>query len=357
MPRFINKTVILLAILFLPCQHVVSGQLESAFLAYKQGDSELAQREWLALAIKGDVRAQFFLSVFFDEQSNSPKDRDNAKRWLTASANNGFVPAQFNIGNNFHKGRYGQIDNKKAEYWWNQAAMQGFPEAQYRLAYLYYRGKHGVERNLKEAYYWYEQAAKGGHEQAVDALLLMRAGEALPPEQAGAPSNIAYDDPRIVSKLSLPTKAIAQTEQQNLPSATKPQQAKVDAPESVVADKQEKPASSLTNDIKLPAEVVSEIQAADRKQQKQDWVSQQPPANYTIQLLASTIPQECKKYSSSLTARDKLETYTQSFMQKGKRYCAVVYGSYGSYSQAKSSLSLLPRKIRKRKPWIRKIAR
>lgn len=357
MPRLINKTVILLAILFLPFQHAVSGQLENAFIAYKQGDSELAQREWLALAIKGDVRAQFFLSILFEKRSNNRKDSDNAKRWLTASANNGFVPAQFNIGNNFHKGRYGQIDNKKAEYWWNQAAMQGFPEAQFRLAYLYYLGKQGVERNLKEAYYWYEQAAKGGHEEAVDALLLMRAGEALPPEKAGAPSNIAYDDPRIVAKLSLPPEAITQAEQQNLPSVTKPQQAKVMASESVVAVKQKKPTSPKTDDIKLPEKVVSEIKAADKKQQKQDWVSQQPPANYTVQLLASTIPQECKKYSSNLTARYKLETYTQSFMKKGKSYCAVVYGSYGSYSQAKSRLSLLPRKIRKTKPWIRKIAR
>lgn len=357
MTRSIYKSVIVLAILFLPYQQAVSGQLENAFLGYKQGNSELAHKEWLALAIKGDVRAQFFLSVFFDKQSDSPKDMDNAKRWLTASANNGFVPAQFNIGNNFHKGRYGQVNNKMAEYWWNQAAMQGFPDAQYRLANLYYSGKQGVERNLKEAFYWFEQAAKGGHKESVDAVLLMRAGEVLPLEEAGGPSNIAYDDPRIVSKLSLTPKQIAIAEKNNLPSSLTPQQTKEVASKSAVAVKQEGPASPLINDIKVPDEVISEIKTSTKEQQEQDRVSQQSPANYTIQLLASTILQECKKYSNKLLARAKLETSTQSFMKKGKRYCAVIYGSYASYTQAKYSLNRLPHKIRETKPWIRKIAR
>ncbi len=324
MPRSISKTVIIFALLFLPLQQAVSGQLEDGFVAFKQGDSELAREKWLDLAIKGDVRAQFFLSVFFEKHSASAKDRNSAKRWLTASANNGFVPAQFNLGNNFHTGKYGQINNEKAEYWWNQAAMQGFPEAQYRLATLYHRGKQGVGRNLKEALYWFEQAAKGGRKEAVDAVLLVRAGEMPPPESAEVSSNIAYDDPRIVSKLSLPLEQTAVAKQHNLPGSTIAQQ--------------------------------TEVEAA-KEQQEQDWVSLQPPNNYTIQLLASTILRDCKNYSKELFASAKLETNTQSFLKKGKRYCAVIYGSYGSYAQAKSSLRHLPRKRRKAKPWIRKIAR
>ncbi len=145
-----------------------------------------------------------------------------------------------------------------------------------------------------------------------------------PPESAEVSSNIAYDDPRIVSKLSLPLEQTAVAKQHNLPESTIAQQ--------------------------------TEVEAA-KEQQEQDWVSLQPPNNYTIQLLASTILRDCKNYSKELFAIAKLETNTQSFLKKGKRYCAVIYGSYGSYAQAKSSLRHLPRKRRKAKPWIRKIAR
>jgi hypothetical protein len=349
MPRSISKAVIIVAVLFSLFQPVLSGELEDGFVAYKQGNNELAREKWLALAIKGDVRAQFFLSVYYDKLSDSPKDIENAKRWLTASANNGFVPAQFNIGNNYHRGKYGYINNKMAEYWWNQASMQGFPDAQYHLATLYYRGEKGVVRNLKEATYWFEQAAKGGHKDAVDAALLVRAGSETLPLRAGGPNNIAYDDPRIVSKLTLTSNQISQAEQSKTQAIEQPQ------PE--VVQRVAQPEKLPTPDIQLPEEVVSKIKLPEPEQQKSSWVSQQPPGNYTIQLLASTIPQECKSYSNRLFASTKLETHTQPFMKKGKRYCAVIYGSYKSHSRGKSTLRQLPRKIRNAKPWIRKIAR
>ena len=349
MPRSISKAVIIVAMLFSLFQPVFSGELEDGFIAYKQSNNELAREKWLALAIKGDVRAQFFLSVYFDKLSDSPKDRENAKRWLTASANNGFVPAQFNIGNNYHRGKYGYINNKMAEYWWNQAAMQGFPDAQYHLATLYYRGEKGVVRNLKEATYWFEQAAKGGYKDAADAALLVRAGSESLPIRAGGPNNIAYDDPRIVSKLTLTSNQISQAEQSIKQAKEQPQ------PEA--AQRELQPEKLPTPDIQLPEEVISKIKLPKPEQQKSSWVSQQPPGNYTIQLLASTISQECKNHRNRLAAMAKLETHIQPFMKKGRRYCAVIYGSYGSYSKAKSTLSRLPSKIRKAKPWIRKIAR
>ena len=339
-----------MAILLLPLQQAVSGQLEDAFIAYKQGDFELAQKDWLALAIKGDVRAQFFLSVLLDKQSEGRKDRENSKRWLTAAANNGFVPAQFNIGNNFHKGKYGLINNKMAEYWWNQAAMQGFPDAQYHLATLYYAGTHGVERNNKEAFYWFEQAAKSGYKGAADMVLLMRAGEKLPLQKAGEPNNIVYDDPRIVSKLSLSPKQVAQAKRQKGLQPTLSQTSEVEVPTSAIAATKEKV-------DRASEEIVSKTGVSPPEQEKRDWISQQPQTNYTIQLMASTIVRLCNNHRNKLSATAGLETHIQPFMKKGKRYCAVVFGSFGSYSRAKAGLKKLPRNIRKSKPWIRKIAR
>ncbi len=354
----ISKTIIILTILLLISHRAISSPLEEGFLAYKQGDVELAQEKWLALAIKGDVRAQFFLSVLFDKQSKGPQGQDNAKRWITASANNGFVPAQFNLGNNFHKGKYGPANNKMAEYWWNQAAVQGFPEAQYQLATLYYWGKRGVERNLKEAFYWFEQASKGGHKDAVDAVLLMRAGEQLSPTDAAGLANIAYDDERIVSKLSLDSDQLALVKQQKKLMANVPKQSLTAAPESEVLPKQDKSkTASISAPKEQPEEVIPEINVAVTKQPEKDWVSRQPPANYTIQLFASTSLKECEEYIRHFFQTYQLGAHSQSFTKKGRKYCAAIYGSYGSYSQAKGRLSQLPRKIRRAKPWIRKMAR
>ncbi len=332
----LSKTIIVIAILILISNTAAAGQLEDGFVAYKQGDNELAYKKWLPLAIEGDVRAQFFLSVLLDNRTGGPEDEDNAKKWLTASANNGFVPARFNLGNNYHKGKYGTVNNKMAEYWWNQAAVQGFAEAQYHLATLYYWGKRGVKLDLKEAFYWFEQAAKQGFQEASEALLLIRAGEPLQPPNENEPANIAYDDPRIVSRLSLDHKQMAAGEQQK---------------KQVVRKK------TIVSVPKPSEEIVEESKDAVTKHSDKDWVSQQPATNYTIQLFASTKLSECGDQTQHLYRSYRLETHVQSFMKDNRKYCAVIYGSHGRQSGAKVKLSQLPVKIKQAKPWIRKIAR
>lgn len=340
----ISKKIITTVILLLISQQGLSGQLEDGFIAYKKGEVGLAQKSWLSLAIAGNVRAQFFLSVLFDNQPKIKGNIDNAKRWLTASANNGFVPAQFNLGNNFYKGKYGPVNIKMAEYWWNQAAVQGFPEAQYHLATLYYWDKLGLKLNKKEAFYWFEQAAKGGYKDAVDAKLLMRAGEALPMPAADGPANISYNDPRIVSKLSFDSKQVAMVSEEKNNSPAPPKLLET-----------AKPAVVPKTDLPKKAAVNNRVVAKDSPDK--EWISQQPGANYTIQLLASTGINECKAHVSEMRRRYRLETHIQSFVKGGRKYCAVLLGSYGRYSAAKARLKQLPPRIRQAKPWIRKIAR
>jgi len=340
----ISKTIITTIILLLISQQALSGQLEDGFIAYKKGEVELAQKRWLPLAIAGNVRAQFFLSVLFDNQPKIKGNIDNAKHWLTASANNGFVPAQFNLGNNFYKGKYGPVNIKMSEYWWNQAAVQGFPEAQYHLATLYYWDKLGVKLNKKEAFYWFEQAAKGGYKDAVDAKLLMRAGETIPLPAADGPANITYDDHRIASKLSLDSKQVAMVSGQKNNNSVPPK--KLETAKTTVVPKTDLPKKAAENNM-----VVAKY-SPDK-----EWISQQPGANYTIQLLASTGINECKVHVSDMSRRYRLETHIQSFVKGGRKYCAVVLGSYGRHSAAKAKLKQLPARIRGAKPWIRNIAR
>lgn len=343
---------IILPMLLLISTSVVSGQLEDGFLAYQHGDREYAKKNLLPLAIKGDVRAQFFLSVLFDS-GTSPEDKENAKRWLTASANNGFVPARFNLGNNYHNGKYGGVNNKMAEYWWNQAAVQGFPEAQYHLATLYYWGKSGVEPNKKEAFYWFERASQHGYQAAAEALLLMRAGEPMPSPDKNTPANIAYDDHRIISKLKLEAKQIS--------SATAPVDVSGPGVSSSTPGSEPKDMAARRKDTvpvarqPEPIDTNSRVEAPEYPEK--GWVLQQPGANYTIQLYASTNPNECEELVQRLYRDHLIETHTQSFTKSSQEHCAVIYGSYAKYSQAKSQLSRLPLNLRQAKPWIRKLAR
>lgn len=365
----IPRTIIILPLLLLMSTTAICGELEDGFMAYEQGDNALAHKKWLSLAIKGDARAQFFLSVLFENRSDSLEDKDNAKKWLTASANSGFVPARFNLGNNYYQGRYGAVDNKMAEYWWSQAAIQGLVEAQYQLASLYYWGKRGVKLNLKEAFYWFEQASKNGSREAVDAVLLLRAGEPLP-VSVEAPENIAYDDQRIITKLSLDGEQLAIINEKNGRTTAAParvdtgkspvgsvaQMQKVEAaaptvPEHERQDAEVAPTPNLTAGVNIP------LQTEVSGQADMDWVSRQPAANYTIQLYASTRMNECMDYIERLYRGYQLETHVQSFIKKGQRYCAVIYASHTGYAEAKADAAQLPREIKQAKPWIRKMAR
>ena len=322
MSRSRPRRIILLAILLLLSTQAFSDPLEEGFVAFKQGDKELAYKNWLPLAIRGDARAQFFLSVLYENWTGGVEDKKNATRWLTASANNGFIPARFNLGNNYHQGRYGAVDNKMAAYWWEQAAVQGFVEAQYHLATIYYWGK-GIQQDLKEALYWYQKAAKNGSQEAAAAILQMRASEMVGLRERSGPVNISYDDPRIVSRLSLPSNG-------NSSDQTDAGVKIADTPKAETGP--------------------DSIQSSD-----QDWVEQQPTGNFTIQLFASGRLNHCEDYVRQLRERYQLETHAHASARKRRIRCSVIYGSYAERVEAKAKLRQLPREIRRAKPWVRQL--
>lgn len=83
------------------------------------------------------------------------------------------------------------------------------------------------------------------------------------------------------------------------------------------------------------------------------WLTEQNPKLYTIQLASS-------RYEKSI-----LKIYDENFL-KGKggyyhykrdgvdRY-ALIYGTYKTVAEAKSAINDLPKKLRKKTPWVRRI--
>ena len=338
---------------------VLSDSVEDGLHAFKQGDKELAYKNWLPLAIQGNVRAQFFLSALYEQWAGGSEDINNSKRWLTASANNGFIPAQFNLGNNFHLGKYSRANNKMAAYWWEQAAVQGFTEAQYLLGTLYYWGE-GIELDLKESFYWFEKAANSGSQEARTAMMQARAGTL--ERDRNSPINIAYDDPRIVLGPSATTSIDNGQRTEKELIAGKPD-SEVAAPRAQASDSKQtlgKKGSDTALDS-VPATDMAEnaVVVKDTPEQPRDqglnWVHRQPADNYTIQIFASGRMKHCEKYVGQLRRSHKLETSSYPFVMQRRKMCAVVYGSYASRSEAMAKLSELPRKIRLAKPWVRKL--
>ncbi|MCP3669968.1 MAG: hypothetical protein GY814_05965 [Gammaproteobacteria bacterium] len=352
-----SVAVILCVACLLLSAPVFSDSVEDGFVAFKQGDKELAYKNWLPLAIQGDVRAQFFLSVLYEQWAGGAEDRKNAKRWLTASANNGFVPARFNLGNNYHLGKYGRVNNKMAAHWWQQAAIQGFVEAQYYLGTIYYWGE-GIELDLEESLYWFEKAARSGSQLASAAMLQVRAGS-LERDKID-PVNIAYDDPRIVSRLS--AMATDNTEL-SVTSDSLPEQPEIAVvsgpPAAGGVEGQGGVAPGLVQKKLMQPGQQQEMGPKPEQSHGPDlnWVQQQPAENRTIQLFASGRMQHCEGYVGELWKSYQLQAHAYALALKRRKLCAVVYGNYPKLSEAMASMRQLPPKLRRSKPWVRKLGK
>ena len=87
-------------------------------------------------------------------------------------------------------------------------------------------------------------------------------------------------------------------------------------------------------------------------QSPDDWIREQEPRNYTLQLASSTNPKLIQKYYRE----NKLEGgggYYRNYRQ-GKNWYALVYGSYSSINEAKQAVDSLPVELRKWSPWVRR---
>ena len=87
-------------------------------------------------------------------------------------------------------------------------------------------------------------------------------------------------------------------------------------------------------------------------QSPDDWIREQDPRYYTLQLASSTNPNLIQKYYRE----NKLEGeagYYRNYRQ-GKNWYALVYGSYPSINEAKQAVDSLPGELRKWSPWVRK---
>jgi septal ring-binding cell division protein DamX len=180
-----------------------------------------------------------------------------------------------------------------------RAAETGLPQAQYNLGVLYEHGR-GVRLDASRALTWYQRAA----------------------EQGFAPARQRH---------------AALSEKLRAPAAA--------APTAAGASPQTPPPA-----IPAPATRPAVTAAAGTG----DWVAGLDPEHFTLQLASYTEHADARRFADSLADGATVGIYASS--KRGKRWYAVVQGVYASHSEASTAIAALPERIRKMKPWVRKIA-
>ena len=83
------------------------------------------------------------------------------------------------------------------------------------------------------------------------------------------------------------------------------------------------------------------------------WLSKQEPKRYTIQLASSRYEKSIKKSFTENNLKGKGGYY--HYVRDGVDRYALIYGTYKTVAEAKAAMAELPKKLRKKTPWVRKI--
>lgn len=85
----------------------------------------------------------------------------------------------------------------------------------------------------------------------------------------------------------------------------------------------------------------------------EDWIREQNPGHYTLQLASSKKRKQIDKYYTDNKLTGQAGYYRNR--RNGVDWYALVYGSYATMGDAKAAAESLPPALRKWSPWVRRI--
>ena len=85
----------------------------------------------------------------------------------------------------------------------------------------------------------------------------------------------------------------------------------------------------------------------------EQWVAEQNPQFYTLQLASSTNKHLIEKYYEENQLTGKAGYYRSR--REGEEWYALIYGAYPSVNEAKAAIENLPQDLKKWSPWVRNI--
>lgn len=107
----------------------MAATYDEALVAKDNGDYANAFKLLRPLAVQGDARSQFQLSLLLAHGQGVPRDLKESLKWLRLAATRGDASAQSNLGAAYSRGVGVPRDDIHAVVWFTIAATSGSKEA------------------------------------------------------------------------------------------------------------------------------------------------------------------------------------------------------------------------------------
>jgi uncharacterized protein len=111
------KRILLIALLCLPA--LAFADYQDAVQAYANGRYEEALTEFKRLAADGDVKATYFVGLFYHDAFGVPRDNAEAAKWFRKAAEKNDARAQYYMGLLTQKGDGVEKDPVAAHVWYS----------------------------------------------------------------------------------------------------------------------------------------------------------------------------------------------------------------------------------------------
>lgn len=377
-------TILLSLLLYASAVDAKPDLVSAGFQAFKEQRWSEAYEYWIPEADKGNARAQFYLSILFEEGLSVEEDAVTSLTLLMLAAEGGFAPAQFRLGTHYQFGYWVEKDMGHAIDWWLKAADKGFVKAQLNLASVYYLGN-GTEANLQKSIEWFRRAALNGSVQASNTL--ERMGVDLVPldatnssstdtiagehedvtqlvKESLLPSQEVYgyqeDLDRYKSKSDIflisPIKSISAAAPvivSKPPTLKTGPQAEQDLSPINQVDVMLAPAAGISAPVKnedLSPFSLWALAKVDKAEQ--EWIERQPLDNYTLQLFSSNKYESARRFVKTLKTRRLKAIYP--FGKPENIWYGVIVGSYFTKLELRQAQNELVNNGEGKNPWIRK---
>ena len=337
---------------------------EDGKAAYLKNDFKRALEILKPLAEGGDSWSQYIFSLMYESGQGVKKSQEESMKWLILAAESGVPKIQYDLGIRYFYG-YGVEQNYiEAAKWWESSANAGIADSQYNLGLMYYRGI-GITKDKNKAKLLIEKAAKQDHDKAQHRLAMLYAlddedfltslswlNKSAKQNNVEAQYNLGvyyergYGVPKNLDKAKEWYQLAAnQGLEQAIEKVQELEKTDSDTDQSLSDATNEDEKENITNQTTRsePPEIEYNLT---------DWLHQQLPDQYTLQLISLVKREDILKFISQENFNEQVG-YIEVTINGITRYAAI-YGLYDSYENAKTALSGLPPGL-KTKPWIRKI--
>ncbi len=374
-----NRNLVSLAVLcliaLLHTTVVFAASYEDGKKAYLDKDYKKALSILAPLAEDGDSQSQVTLGIMYDFGHGVAKDPAEAIKWYIKAAEQGIPVVQHDVGVKYFQGQGVEKDYLKAAYWWQQSANAGLADSQFNLGLLYYRGI-GLEVDYQKASALFTSSAKQDHPHAEYSLAVMYAfgqgvdkdyAQALQWFRKSASHDVAqaqfnlgvfYENGYGLEKDPVTAKKWYELAAKGGLTEAKSKLAELESPSAPAG----KDTTQIQKDETIQHPDLSELvlEQTDKSSsatqagnaiKRENWVRQQNPGSYTLQLSSLLREKDIVDFiQKNRIAADS--AYIEVVIKGTTRYNAL-YGNFTTYEEAKRAIDALPGNLNKGKPWIR----